>query len=95
MAERMNLMVFCYDISDDRMRRRVAAIFEEHAVRVQGSVFEARMTPRRASRLAEEAARHLDPGDSLRLYAITAHGRPHCQSWGATPISEAEDFYLF
>lgn len=88
------LMVFCYDVADDRRRRRLAAVLEDRCVRVQKSVFEAIMGERAADRLAERAAQHLAPGDSLRVYAISAHARPRCRTWGAAPLPEAEGYYL-
>lgn len=94
MARREMLMVFCYDVADDRARRRLADLLEEHLVRVQRSVFEARMSPAAAHRLAEHAARLLGPGDSLRLYAIGRLGRRHCRSFGPQPLPEEQDFYL-
>ncbi len=88
------LMVFCYDVADDRARRRVAAVLEAGAVRVQRSVFEARMSGRRADRLAEAAARHLGQGDSLRVYAVGAHGLARSRAYGPLPLPEAQDFWL-
>src|SRR5690349_3920437 len=82
MAEAEMVMVFCYDVSGTRARRRVAAVLEREAVRVQRSVFEARMNRRRADRLAAEAAQHLEQGDSLRVYAISAHGLARSKSYG-------------
>jgi CRISPR-associated protein Cas2 len=88
------LMIFCYDIERARVRRRVAALLEAEAVRVQKSVFEVRMDPDRAAKLARRAARLLDPCDSLRLYAVDAHGMARSRAWGPLPLPEAQDFYL-
>lgn len=88
------LMIFCYDIERGRVRRRVAAVLEQAAVRVQKTVFEVRMDPDRAARLARDAARLLDPGDSLRLYAVDAHGLARSRAWGPLPLPEKQDFYL-
>ena len=94
MADTEMLTVFCYDVAEDRRRRRVSKVLEDRCVRVQKSVFEARLTARAADRLAERASRHLAPGDSLRVYAIGAHGRARCKSRGPCPIAEDQDFYL-
>ncbi|MCF8490812.1 MAG: CRISPR-associated endonuclease Cas2 [Rhodospirillum sp.] len=88
------VMVFCYDVADDRARRRIAAILEDGAVRVQRSVFEARLTARAADRLATKAARHLGPEDSLRVYAISAQGLRRSRAYGPLPLPEDQDFYL-
>lgn len=31
--------VICYDISDDKMRRKIAKLLEDHGIRIQESVF--------------------------------------------------------
>lgn len=95
MAETEMVMVFCYDVSDSRNRRRVAGVLEERAVRVQDSVFEARMTPRRAHALFRAAAGALGDGDSLRLYAVGAAGLRVSRTVGGAPLPEDHDFHLF
>lgn len=95
MAETEMVMVFCYDVSDSRARRRVAGVLEDRAVRVQESVFEARLTPRGAHALFRAAARELGEGDSLRLYAVTAAGMRSSRVSGGAPLPEDHDFYLF
>jgi len=73
----------------------VAAVLEDHATRVQKSVFEARLSPRRADRVARAAAEHLEAGDSLRVYAVAADGRRHCAVHGqGVPMAEDQDFWL-
>lgn len=94
MARAEMLAVFCYDIESDRARRRVADRLQRRAVRVQRSVFEARLTAAAAVRLARSVARELGDGDSLRLYVVAGDGRRHCLAFGGMPIAEAQDFYL-
>lgn len=94
MAETAMVMVFCYDVESDRRRRRVAALLEEWGVRVQKSVFEARLTDRQARALLARAARELGPRDSLRMYALSAHGLARSAAIGAAPVPEQRDFWL-
>lgn len=94
MADAEMLTVFVYDVTSDRTRRRLSAFFEDFAVRVQKSVFEARLTAARTRRLSLRAAAMLDKGDSLRVYAIAADGRPRCHAFGGTPLLENEPYYL-
>ncbi len=94
MAETAMLTVFCYDVADDRDRRRVARVLEDRAVRVQDSVFEARLTERQAAALFEAVARELGAGDSLRAYAITAQGLRRSRATGGAPLPEDRDFFL-
>ena len=95
MTERVMLTVYCYDIVRDRTRARVARMLEQEAVRVQDSVFEARLTPRHAHALFQAAAGELGTGDSLRLYAVTATGMRVSRAAGGAPLPEDHDFYLF
>jgi CRISPR-associated protein Cas2 len=94
MAPTHPLFVFAYDISRDRARARVAALLEDHAVRVQKSVFEGRMTERRAKGLATRIERHLAPGDSLRVYILHGAAAGQTMVFGATPPVETHEFYL-
>ncbi len=94
MPDTVMLTVFCYDVASHRARRRVAAVLEEAAVRVQRSVFEAPLTAAAAAATARRAARFQEPGDSLRVYAVGSHGRDRCMAFGPLPLPEAQGFYL-
>jgi CRISPR-associated protein Cas2 len=88
------LTVFTYDVVRDRERRRVAAILEAEAVRVQYSVFEARLDEGDARDLAERVARELGPADTLRVYTVGADGLRRCRAYGGAPIAEPGDYWL-
>ncbi len=94
MARGEMLMVFCYDIADDRRRRRVAKILEESMVRVQESVFESHLGPRAVDRLARLLEAELGPGDDLRIYGIGRAGLRRSRALGGAPISEAASYWL-
>ena len=95
MAEREMLTVFAYDVSSDKSRRKVARVLEKVASRVQGSVFEVRMTAARAKRTGAAIAPHLGPGDSLRVYAVGAAGQARSRVWGdAAPYEDDADYWL-
>ena len=95
MARSDMLMVFTYDISRDKKRRRVARVLETAATRVQYSVFEARMSRGRAASVAQRIAAELEPGDSLRVYAIGANGERRTKVYGdAVPIEPIGDYWL-
>ncbi|WP_296521626.1 CRISPR-associated endonuclease Cas2 [Rhodoplanes sp.] len=95
MARGTHLYVFAYDIERDRARARVAKLLENELVRVQKSVFEGRMTPTAARRIAKKIGREIAPTDSLRVYAVTAQGIDASLSIGAAPIGEKSAFLLF
>ncbi len=88
------LMLFCYDIANDKTRRKVAARLEDVAVRVQESVFEARMPAATALRLGEQLAERLASDDSLRIYAVGADGLRVSRAWGPVPMASAEEFWV-
>jgi len=92
-ATRM-MTVFCYDVESDRRRRRVSSVLEEWGVRVQKSVFEARLTAAEAEKVMRAAGRELGPGDQLRMYAVTGPGLTRSASIGGAPIGEDRAFYL-
>ena len=94
MAERVMLMVFCYDIVEARVRARVADLLEKHAARVQDSVFEVRLTRVAADRLFVRLTALLDAGDMLRMYAIGAVGLERCQAQGGAPINGDGDYWI-
>ncbi len=95
MASAEMLMVFTYDVSSSKRRRKVARTLEEHATRVQYSVFEARMSRKRADAIAAHVERFLGSGDSLRVYAIGANGLKRSQVVGAgVAMDRAEGYWL-
>lgn len=91
---RTSLFVFCYDISDDRVRRKIAGILELHGTRVQESVFEVRASQAQAQKLLRGLALLRLAGDSLRMYCLTQDGRARSQAEGGAPMPEATEFWL-
>ena len=94
MPAREMTMVFAYDISRPRTRARVASLLEDHAVRVQGSVFEARLGRDAAERLFALLSDAVDPGDSLRMYAISSAGLARCRQIGGAEVTNDEGYWL-
>ncbi len=89
------LRVLCYDISDDRRRRAVARLLEDSATRVQFSVFETRLTSKALNRLAKRIERHLDKGDTFRVYTIGRSGERHCEVYGdGVPVDADAGYWL-
>lgn len=90
------LCVFCYDVSDNKRRRRVARLLEKAATRVQYSVFETRMPRTKAEILGQRIAAMLGDGDSLRVYAIGRNGERRTRVYGdGPPIESDEGYWLF
>lgn len=89
MATSKILHIFAYDVADDKARGRIARRMEDRATRVQGSVFEARLTPHAAEVLAEQLKVFLEAGDSLRVYPVVNRSLPRCIAFGpgGPPVS--------
>ena len=94
MPSRDMTIVFAYDISRPRTRARVAAVLEDNAVRVQKSVFEARLGRDAAEHLFEQLARRMDPGDSLRMYTVSSAGLVRSRQIGGAPIADDSKYWL-
>lgn len=94
MARNEFVFVICYDITRPKIRRRVAALLEDHLCRVQMSVFEGRLRRKNAEQLFEQARGILLKGDSLRMYCLSATGMEHCRVSGGAPLPERQDFWL-
>ena len=95
MGSDLRLFVFAYDVSDDGKRVAIARRLEANGVRVQGSVFEIRCPQARARELAESLRRHLDRGDSLRVYCVPDRALSACIAIGGAPVPEAGNYLLF
>lgn len=67
----MKVYLACFDITDDRSRRRVSSILEEYGLRVQRSVFEISIDSMgQLSGLVQRLKPYLDGDDDLRLYSL-------------------------
>lgn len=69
----MHTYLACFDITDDRSRRRVCAILEEYGLRVQRSVFEISIDSiGDLKKLKARLTKYLETGDDLRFYNLCA-----------------------
>lgn len=95
MSRSSKLRVLSYDISDKRRRRRVAALLEAEATRVQYSVFEGRLTDAELNRLESQIECEISEGDSLRIYTVGVPGEKHSRVVGqGIPVDADKAFWL-
>lgn len=94
MSQTAQLRVISYDISDDRRRRRICSVLEDGAVRMQESLFEARLTDRQTNGLWTKLNACLGPGDSLRIYTIPDSALSRSHSTGGPDISQGARYWL-
>lgn len=63
------LFVICYDIADDRRRRKMDKVLRGYGRRVQESVFEADLDEKRYIEMREKVQRRVEATeDSVRFY---------------------------
>lgn len=66
--------VIAYDIEEDRVRTRIAAVLASYGTRVQKSVFECSLEPEALDRLTHLLSQELAvaPGGDIRIYRLCA-----------------------
>jgi CRISPR-associated protein Cas2 len=83
----MLLYIVTYDICCQRRRQKVADVLEAYGRRVQYSVFECLLEPKKYQELKHKLARYVDlPEDSLRFYPLSAHTSNQVEIWGKLPL---------
>ncbi|WP_261887469.1 CRISPR-associated endonuclease Cas2 [Vibrio aerogenes] len=92
MAQPLIIYAVCFDISDDKVRRRVGKILLSYGDRVQESVFEiAVKTPYQLNSVSEKIQRLLDETDKVRFYRLCARCRAHSHVLGEGRIADWPD----
>lgn len=94
MVDKCQLRVIVYDIADDRRRRKVASVLVDQAVRVQESVFEARLTNRQVEALLLSLRTLISTDDSVRVYVVADAVLKDCRNEGGPAISDGGRFWL-
>ncbi len=74
----METFVVAFDVSNNKIRRRINKILASWGDRVQKSVYEIKILPNEVSKVTEKLKALLEPGDSLRFYAQTQQQNPLC-----------------
>ena len=85
------MYVISYDISDDRIRRKVAKELENYGVRIQYSVFECNLSTARYKELYEKLLKlTLEISDgSIRIYFICENCRGKIMTIGK-PLNQLQ-----
>ncbi|WP_018013803.1 CRISPR-associated endonuclease Cas2 [Teredinibacter turnerae] len=85
----MRLYLACFDIEDDKNRRKLGHLFLHYGQRVQYSVFEISLKDeRQLDRLRAQCQRYIAPGDSLYFYWITQQGAAKSKDVDGNPIAQ-------
>ncbi len=75
--------LLAYDICDNKRRSKIAKLMESLGERVQGSVFEAWLTPAELQKIVGKSEKVMKMSeDSLRIYAVCESCRPRLKTLG-------------
>jgi len=89
----MKHYLICFDIQDDRTRRRLSRLLEKYGLRVQGSVFECSFkTPERKLKLQAKIKKILQETDTeetnIRFYNLNKDTIKHSHDINNNPIAQ-------
>lgn len=85
----MLIYLACFDIQDDKIRRKVGKELLKYGHRVQYSVFEvAFLKARQLDQLKPKLKAFLEPGDDLRFYFLPQIAREKSSTIDDQPIAQ-------
>jgi len=85
----MQTYLACFDISDDKQRRKISRRLEHFGLRVQYSVFEVSIkNDIELEQLKEELQQWVDTFDDIRFYHLCSSCRDKSHRIGEKPIAE-------
>jgi len=88
------LWVVSYDISDNKIRRRVCQLLRNHGERVQYSVFECHLERREVYELRARISALLEQHDQVRWYPLCDWCRTRTSWDGPGRAPEDKDFEI-
>jgi CRISPR-associated protein Cas2 len=65
-------VIVSYDISSNRRRRKVMKTLEGYGERVQFSVFECNLAPKKIDEMRRRLEKLISPRESIRIYFLSA-----------------------
>ena len=78
-----SFFLLAYDIADNKRRAKIAKLMESLGERVQGSVFEAYLTPEELKKIVTRSEKvMIIEEDSLRIYTVCEACRPRLKTLG-------------
>ncbi len=87
------LWVVSYDISDDKIRRKVANSLKNYGQRVQYSIFECHLTEKEFFLLRSSVAAEIDREDSVRWYPVCKWCKQKIGRQGVGRLTDDPDFF--
>ena len=86
-----------YDITDDRLRTKIAKTMEAFGERVQYSVFECHLRPPALRKLQALLKKRMDdagPDDSIRFYNLCVRCQTNANVLGSGNVTENPAYYI-
>lgn len=91
----MAFFIISYDITNNRVRYRLARLLKDYGKRVQRSVFEANLGENRLARLRQRlSAVTLEKNDSIRVYRLCKDCLKTVQIWGTGQVTRKAEVYI-
>ena len=88
-------VLISYDVTDDKVRFRLARTLKDFGKRVQKSVFEAEIDETELVRLRKQLSWvKLDSDDSIRLYRLCEGCVKTVQIWGSGEVTKDPDIVV-
>ncbi|MGI0480838.1 CRISPR-associated endonuclease Cas2 [Geminocystis sp. CENA526] len=79
----MLFYVICYDIPDDKRRKKISDLLEGYGSRVQYSVFECVLPDKKYKELQTRIKKiYKSEEDNLRFYPVSSHTLIKVEVWG-------------
>jgi CRISPR-associated protein Cas2 len=84
----MFLYLVTYDIPSNKRRKKVSDLLEGYGKRVQYSVFECVLEPKKFSELKTRLKKRVNlEEDSVRFYPLSKHTLNQVETWGGVPLT--------
>ena len=89
------MIVFVYDIPDDKRRERLRKTLLRFGTPVQYSVFECDLSPRQLQRLVKDVRALIKPReDNVRYYQLCRSCARGAEVFGGRPLTERKEVYV-
>ena len=84
----MFLYLVTYDIPSNKRRKKVSDLLEGYGKRVQYSVFECVLEPKKFVELKTRMKKRVNlEEDSIRFYPLSKHTLNQVETWGGVPLT--------
>lgn len=84
----MFLYLVTYDIPSNKRRKKVSDLLEGYGKRVQYSVFECVLEPKKFAELKQRLKKRVNlEEDSIRFYPLSKHMLNQVETWGGVPLT--------